>query len=245
MKKNMLTNAIYAVAAAAAVTSGSAVAYDSDITISGQRAQEFHFTRGDFAYADNGTSSVGGEFVQIYKVLNATVAPTPTAIDTYAKANGDAATGVVTQEVSRVYLPAIPAEIDNGTGVEPSAWDLTTNGEGKITSGWIFNESNSPSTGEPVYNFVSFDKRRGITLNVCNVSGEPSITDAETVMDGGAVPAGCTLTHHGDLAYETCDLTDECGQLSKSVPVPALASAGLALGLAGITLLTSRRRSIK
>ena len=242
MKKNILTSAIYAAAAIATVTSGSAMAYDSDITITGERAQEFHFTRGDFAYADNGTSSVGGEFVQIYKILNAT--PNAQAVDTYAKANGDAATGIVTQEVSRVFLPALPAEIDNGTGVEPTAWDLTTDVQGKITGGWVFNESNSPSTGEPVYNFNSFDKRRAITLNVCT-GGEPTIGDAEAVMDGGAVPAGCTLTHHGDLAYETCDLTDECGQLSKSVPVPAFAAAALALGLAGITLVTSRRRSIK
>ena len=257
MKKTMLSSAI---AATVAVSASTAMAYDSDVVVTGDRTTEVHMTRGDFAYADNGTSSVGAEMIQIYTVANATSLEGANTQDNYTKTGGPDL-GIVTQEFVRVWLPAaVPGtagvEIPNGTGVEPTSYELFTDINGKIlaeaptpgddpdgSGSWFFNESTGLA-GDAVYNFTSFKERRVITLNAC--TAPPSITDAISIMQtGGPIPAGCSLTQHGDFAYQTCDTTDQCGGLDKAVPVPAFASAALALGLAGITLVTSRRRSIK
>lgn len=140
------------------------------------------------------------------------------------------------------FLPhligAAPTQYDLAPGSTIRRWDFTTGPNGKIIDGWIVHES---LFGSVFTTFVDFTNSA-----FCSMSGGTAVdVNVSSIRTSGCNPTGTApltwdATHN--FAYVTCDITSECGQLSKSVPVPAFAAAALAIGLVGVTALTRRRR---
>lgn len=152
--------------------------------------------------------------------------------------------------------PNVPFTFENGTGDVPTQYHLETAVEGKLQPNSYWRTITTTSSGKQT---TFFDIGNRGFVNFLNCSTDPDYHDpaVKAVIDG--ITAGpdtpvttdpfpgtnCTLTGIGTVKYFTCDTGDTCGNFEKSVPVPAFAAAILALGLAGITYTSSRRRSIK
>ena len=158
----------------------------------------------------------------------------------------------------------IPQSVLDPQGVYPDVFEITTNAEGKITGGWYaFTAVNQ--AGEPRLIITDWDQSPIQAIGFASgtigddFSGLPTIAEVKSILadiNAGNPPTAGYGAVYGpnadwkiqgvlDVSYETCDITFECGQFGKSVPVPAFAAASLGLGLLGITYLTGRRRAIK
>ena len=135
----------------------------------------------------------------------------------------------------------------------PGEWVLTTNAEGKIVGGQftIPGIASTPAGPTPNYGLTDFDNNTEIGVTGCTPTLDLptyiAMRDAGTIFGAWTGPNAnsCVGGVVNNFAYHTCDINTECGQFGKSVPVPAFAAAALGLGLAGITLMTRRRRTIK
>lgn len=134
---------------------------------------------------------------------------------------------------------------------------------GKLESGfWNTSAiSNVPGLGPIQFDTVQYlDKRLMLTTSAC--TAPLNLTEAEAVTDfaisvdfdqtavanyltSTPLSNSCQVSSWQHLAYLTCDVTYECGQFGKSVPIPAFAAGALGLGLMGVTYLTSRRRRVR
>ena len=150
----------------------------------------------------------------------------------------------------------VPFTFENGTGDVPTQYHLETAVEGKLQPNSYWRTITVTSSGKQT---TFFDIGKRGFVNFLNCATDPNYHDPavqatiDGIMDGPDTPVttdpfpgtSCVLSGIGTLKYFTCDTGDECGQFAKAVPVPAFAAATLALGLAGITYTSSRRRSIK
>lgn len=134
--------------------------------------------------------------------------------------------------------------------------------KGQITGGLVIGQTVNPANGEPINYFndytrgwnVIFRCEAGIITNYETqvvpfitswlASGAPAASVPSPYLAGGSTYS-CELSNVQEIRYNTCDVSDECGQFGKSVPVPAFAAGALGLGLLGVTYLTSRRRTVK
>lgn len=180
----------------------------------------------------------------------------------------------ILRTTSNTYVPQIAApyaaagfQNTENLDATPTVSSICTNSEGQITGGY-YGFFALGVTGINSYIVTSWDSKvavayQGGTAGAVSPFGNlPSFADTQTLIDtyksggtasigpypGPAAGAGDTswdLAGFIDVAYTTCDVSTECGQFGKSVPVPAFAAAALGLGLLGITYLTGRRRAIK
>lgn len=250
MNKILLTTMI---SAAAIAGSASVLAYDN-FPPSGGRAIEYHAlsdlsTPGGFcAGSCFSVGGGGGSETSIYMaVINkspqpAPASPAPAVIDV-TDCSVDTAPSYVSADV---YIPSFGIGTEtSATGEAAVICELTSNALGKIVSGYYSIENTI--FGSPFWNYYDIATRTILTYESCTTSPTAAEYQAQIVDPGNAAlsPNTCAVTTTRELEYFTCDITGECGQLEKSVPVPALAAAGLALGLVGITYLTGRRRMVK
>lgn len=145
-----------------------------------------------------------------------------------------------------------------GAGVSPDlvACDVQVDSTGKITGGWSHNNTSIPAYGLLIDSYRDYGNGYTVVLDGCSTSPD-FVTEVEPQLlnflvdrdpadfDESALPSGCVLTSMMQVEYLTCDIDNECGQFTKSVPVPAFAAGALGLGLMGITFLTARRRSVR
>lgn len=145
---------------------------------------------------------------------------------------------------------------------------------GEITGGWNVADPFPIGGGSFVISTFLYDAPRvGVTtIGATCPQGPAAIplaqaarTDLFNVLDAGGslgagfldfqpnvaavLPAGCNVFGLVRQSIGNCDpflLQNDCTPTSsKAVPVPAFAAGALALGLAGVTYLTSRRRTLK
>lgn len=84
----------------------------------------------------------------------------------------------------------------------------------------------------------------GETSTLVAYSGDASLVDCETADFDNPV-AGTNADSYSNVFFLTCDVDTACASSAKAVPVPAFAAATLGLGLLGVTLLTSRRKTLR
>lgn len=167
----------------------------------------------------------------------------PQVVDTYTgtcPAGSEPCAGDPFYMVYDAFLPhligAVPVQYDLSPIAHIRRWDFTTGPNGKITDGWVIHELTAG-----FFNTIFVDFTNG---TFCTMSGgtafdvDVSLLRTSGCNSTGTAPLTWDSTHN--FAYVTCDITKECGQFSKSVPVPAFATAVLAIGLFGITALTLR-----
>ncbi|RZV59584.1 MAG: hypothetical protein EX270_01270 [Pseudomonadales bacterium] len=246
----MKSNATKLGAAIAAVCMANAAptfAYDSG-TMSGGVAKEIHSTQ-----QITGTNSTGGtcqnscvtfggdntEVQSTWSIDNVSPAPGNPVIDT-STGSGPTAAFI---HVGHVYLPGPNVNDPSSSGTNYHSHELTSRIDGKIIGGWI--RVTTGFNGATFYGLQDYDDRSSNVYSGC--ASQPSADQIRSMNDGGASTpvAGCVLDTTADLFYLSCDSQTGCGELGKAVPIPAFAAATLALGLAGITYLTSRRRTVK
>lgn len=172
--------------------------------------------------------------------------------------------GAIERIIQHLHAPTlIPAapQPRNSTSlnVVPDIFDICTDEEGKIESGYLGFFTSIPNN-PTVWSITSFDTRTAVSF--ANGSAGNQFQNVPTQADADAIAAslasGVTppiapygaandwvFTGAGPIGYQTCDITTSCGNGGKAVPMPAFAAAALGLGLVGVTLLTGRRKSMK
>lgn len=185
----------------------------------------------------------------IWNFVTDTANNTPNGDGTFSLAGTAAAAGGVDTELEHKFQLSNLNAAAGGTSVDwddlgPAAvviweWDVDLAADGRLLQ--------TPGTFVKVVQTIGadqfiacFDFAAGV---VDNYSGSAAAVDCTTI-DPNSPPSGISFDSTGIVKHITCDIEGECGQFSKSVPVPAFAAATLGLGLVGITYLTSRRRKI-
>lgn len=269
MKQAALKTAL--ACAAGVAFSGSALAWDGDITYSGTAANEYHTLMLDIRACQVifPGCNLDLESQRIYKVFNQSTA-TP-VVDTITDCSATDASGNATNwatVVNEGWDPNSMQTFGDPAGPLPSdrSCSIESDAEGRAISHRILNIVPAGMFPSAIFYTEFGSATRNVELGVTSGTASgvididevtSAITDADIASGPAAIAtaintvtglSGWGANSISNLHYLTCDTTyggDGCGGSAKAVPVPAFAAGALALGLIGVTYVSGRRRSVK
>ncbi len=166
---------------------------------------------------------------------------------------------------NNTYLSVYGGQIPTPQGLFSGACEIDIGAQGEVLGGY---QTSIPTsfTAFTISSFTLYDTPRRVVsyvgtcagIDVTTAQATSALYDSEIasgpIAPGGldqpsiGLPAGCTTNGISRVALGYCDPVESDAAAcqtgsSKAVPVPAFAAGALAVGLAGISLLTGRRKN--